>query len=98
MPSFSIASSTHRTPDADTVNDIDMYLPSWSLEAVSGILIARDEDGGADVPIAAIVGGTLGGIALAILAVVGWKLWGRSIKRKVEAIKPEAVATSNFLT
>lgn len=37
------------------------------------------------IPIGSIVGGCLAGVILAVAAVVGWHLWGRSIKRKEEA-------------
>jgi len=37
--------------------------------------------GGTSVPIAPIVGGAVGGVALAVLLVIIWKHWGRVIKR-----------------
>ncbi|KLO14858.1 hypothetical protein SCHPADRAFT_902857 [Schizopora paradoxa] len=40
---------------------------------------------GVSVPVAAIVGGVCAGVVLAIAAVVGWKLWGRSIERQQRA-------------
>lgn len=37
------------------------------------------------IPVAAIAGGTVGGVALAIIAVLVWKWWGKSImKRELE--------------
>ncbi|TFY80676.1 hypothetical protein EWM64_g3335 [Hericium alpestre] len=38
----------------------------------------------APVPLASIIGGAVGGIVLALAAVIGWTWWGRSIKRKAE--------------
>ncbi|KAI0086677.1 hypothetical protein BDY19DRAFT_995685 [Irpex rosettiformis] len=43
-----------------------------------------------------IVGGVLGGVALAIVAVVAWHLWGRSIKRKEDEKKRETMAFLNL--
>jgi len=40
---------------------------------------------GVSVPVAAIVGGVCAGVVLAIAAVLGWKLWGRSIERQQQA-------------
>lgn len=36
----------------------------------------------APVPVAAIAGGACGGVVLAVLVVIGWKWWGREIKKK----------------
>jgi hypothetical protein len=47
--------------------------------------------GGASVPIAAIVGGVVGGVALAILLVIIWKHWGRVIKRTDRQRRKEVV-------
>ena len=75
-----------------------MHLHARDTDTVAGILLARDEagDGHSNVPIAAIVGGTLGGVALAVLAVVGWKLWGRSIRRQAEADRKRRVRCCNI--
>ncbi|KAF9070307.1 hypothetical protein BDP27DRAFT_1419997 [Rhodocollybia butyracea] len=43
------------------------------------------------VPIAAIVGGTLGGAFLAVIFVVAWMIWGRAIKRKREKRERETI-------
>lgn len=43
------------------------------------------------VPVAAIVGGALAGILLAVMASVGWVYWGKSIKRKTMKRHTEAV-------
>ncbi|KAL5511481.1 hypothetical protein ACEPAH_4698 [Sanghuangporus vaninii] len=34
------------------------------------------------IPVAAIAGGVCGGVVLAVLAVIGWKWWGRQIKKR----------------
>jgi hypothetical protein len=47
--------------------------------------------GGASVPIAAIVGGVVGGVALAIFLVIIWKHWGRTIKRTERQRRKEVV-------
>src|SRR6267154_3506902 len=47
--------------------------------------------GGASVPIAAIVGGVVGGVALAILLVIIWKHWGRVIQRTERQRRKEVV-------
>ncbi|OCH95209.1 hypothetical protein OBBRIDRAFT_767857 [Obba rivulosa] len=44
------------------------------------------------VPVAAIAGGTAGGVVLALAAVIGWTWWGRSIKRKKAKERKEALA------
>lgn len=47
--------------------------------------------GGASVPIAAIVGGAVGGVALATFLVIIWKHWGRVIKRTDRQRRKEMV-------
>lgn len=44
------------------------------------------------VPIGPIVGGALGGVLLAVVAVLAWHWWGRSIKHKEAEEKKEALA------
>ncbi|THH20932.1 hypothetical protein EW146_g493 [Bondarzewia mesenterica] len=46
------------------------------------------------LPVGAIAGGAAGGVVLAVLAVIFWKLWGRSIKRDEERKRNEAVSVS----
>ncbi|KAK7693051.1 hypothetical protein QCA50_002616 [Cerrena zonata] len=46
-------------------------------------------DGSPPVPIAAIVGGTVAGVLLAVTVVTAWMLWGRSIKREQRKQKRE---------
>ena len=53
-------------------------------------------DGSPPIPIAAIVGGTVAGVLLAVGMVVAWVLWGRCIKREQQKEKRELVSyTSN---
>ena len=52
-----------------------------------------------DLPVPAIAGGTAAGVALALLAVVGWTWWGRCLKRRAakqrkEAVRPPCWASS----
>lgn len=47
--------------------------------------------GGTSVPIAAIVGGVVGGVALAIFLVIIWNQWGRVIKRTERKRRKEVV-------
>ena len=47
---------------------------------------------GTTIPVGAIVGGTLGGAFLAILAVTFWMIWGRSIERKQRKEEKERVS------
>jgi hypothetical protein len=44
-------------------------------------------------PFASVVGGSCAGIFLALAAVIGWKLWGRAIKRKDEILRKETVSS-----
>ncbi|KZT03428.1 uncharacterized protein LAESUDRAFT_368707 [Laetiporus sulphureus 93-53] len=44
------------------------------------------------VPVGAIVGGTLGGVALAVSAVIIWIWWGRCIQRQEEKDRKERLA------
>ncbi|KAI0637315.1 hypothetical protein C8Q77DRAFT_1097021 [Trametes polyzona] len=53
---------------------------------------AISEAKGADIPVAAIAGGTVAGVVLAFAAVIGWTWWGRSIKRKKAKEIKEALA------
>ena len=48
---------------------------------------------GDNLPIAAIAGGAVAGVVLALAAVVFWHLWGRSIKRKEAEKRKQAVST-----
>ncbi|ETW85573.1 hypothetical protein HETIRDRAFT_470647 [Heterobasidion irregulare TC 32-1] len=50
------------------------------------------EPRGSDIPIAAIAGGTAGGVLLAITAVIAWKWWGSCIKHDQEKKQKEAHA------
>ncbi|KAI0653213.1 hypothetical protein C8Q70DRAFT_1059527 [Cubamyces menziesii] len=45
-----------------------------------------------DVPVAAIAGGTVAGVLLALVAVIGWAWWGKCIKRKKAKEVKEALA------
>jgi hypothetical protein len=54
-------------------------------------LPALSGGGGASVPIPAIVGGAVGGVALAVLLVIIWKHWGRVIKRTERQRRKEVV-------
>lgn len=54
-------------------------------------LPALSGGGSASVPIAAIVGGAVGGVALAVLLVIIWKHWGRVIKRTERQRRKEVV-------
>lgn len=81
-PSSPSSSSTHRIP----VITVTILSPS----ATSHVQPAN-HNGSTTIPVGSIVGGCLAGILLAVAAVVGWHLWGRSIKRKDEARRKEAV-------
>lgn len=50
-----------------------------------------------DVPVAAIAGGAVAGVALAVAAVIVWHLWGRSIKRKEREKRKQAVSGAETL-
>ncbi|KIK63834.1 hypothetical protein GYMLUDRAFT_456912 [Collybiopsis luxurians FD-317 M1] len=47
---------------------------------------------GSTVPVAAIAGGTSAGALLAVALVIGWTVWGRSIKRAKAKQEREAVS------
>ncbi|TDL25069.1 hypothetical protein BD410DRAFT_785849 [Rickenella mellea] len=47
------------------------------------------------VPIPAIAGGACAGVALAIIAVVGWKWWGRSIEKEQQRLRQDKVSLIN---
>jgi hypothetical protein len=78
----SSSSSIYRIPIITTT----IFSPS----ATSHVQLP-DDSGRTTIPIGSIVGGCLAGIILAVAAVAGWHLWGRSIKRKEEAERKEAV-------
>ncbi|KAI1790694.1 hypothetical protein LXA43DRAFT_466881 [Ganoderma leucocontextum] len=44
------------------------------------------------IPVAAIAGGTAAGVAIALVAVIGWTWWGRCIKRKAAKERKQALA------
>lgn len=48
-------------------------------------------DGGPSVPVAPIVGGVVGGVTLAVLLVIVWNYWGRTIKRTERKRRKEMV-------
>ncbi|KAI0272132.1 hypothetical protein BGY98DRAFT_1099930 [Russula aff. rugulosa BPL654] len=52
-----------------------------SGSATQSGLPALSSGGGTSVPVAAIVGGAVGGMSLAVLLVIIWNYWGRTIKR-----------------
>ena len=52
---------------------------------------ATFQDMGGSIPVAAIVGGVVAGMLLAILVTAGWVYWGKSIKRKSAKEQREAV-------
>lgn len=45
------------------------------------------------IPVAAIVGGIIGGASLAVLLTTGWVCWGKSLKRKQLKERLEIVST-----
>lgn len=53
---------------------------------------APPQNSGVTVPVAAIVGGVIGGMVLAIIITAGWMCWGRSIKRSAAKERSEAVS------
>lgn len=53
---------------------------------------------GTKIPVGAIVGGFVGGVVIAVLAVVGWIWWGRSIKKKTSKEVSESRIDMLFLT
>ena len=81
-------SSLTPSPAAPQIVTLTVYSSGSStqsgLPAVSG-------GGDAPVPIAPIVGGAVGGVALAVVLVIIWKHWGRSIKRTERQRRKEVV-------
>lgn len=59
------------------------------------IITLPEQTSSSSIPIGPIVGGVLGGVFLAVAAVVVWHWWGRSIKRKEDKEKQEAVGAIN---
>jgi hypothetical protein len=48
------------------------------------------------IPVAAIVGGIIGGASLAVLVTTGWVCWGKSLKRKQLKERLEIVGTQTL--
>ncbi|KAI0362813.1 hypothetical protein OH77DRAFT_1417112 [Trametes cingulata] len=61
---------------------------SGSLPTAAAVSVATTPG----VPVAAIAGGTAAGVILALVVVVGWTWWGRSIQRKKAKEVKEALA------
>jgi len=87
--SSSSSSSIYRIPIVTTT----IFDPSATSYAQPA-----SDNGRTIIPIGSIVGGCLAGITLAVAAVVGWHLWGRSIKQKEEAKRKEAVRSPSILS
>ena len=83
-------SPQHTPSPVEAVQIVTLTVYSSGSSTQSG-LPALSSGGGASVPIAAIVGGVVGGMALAILLVIIWKHWGRSIKRTERQRRKEVV-------
>ena len=56
------------------------------------------EHSGQSVPVAAIVGGAVAGMLLAIIVTAGWVYWGKSIKRKMARERMDTVRSSHRLS
>jgi len=87
--SSSSSSSIYRIPIVTTT----IFDPSATSYAQPA-----SDNGRTIIPIGSIVGGCLAGITLAVAAVVGWHLWGRSIKQKEKAKRKEAVRSPSILS
>jgi membrane protein implicated in regulation of membrane protease activity len=74
----------------EAVQIVTLTVYSSGSSTQSG-LPALSSGGGASVPSAAIVGGVVGGVALAVLLVIIWNYWGRKIKRTERQRRKEIV-------
>ena len=96
------ATSSSDTSDSPTVVDSPVLttvnVPSFTTTTVTrgGVeptVTSSSQPRSSNVPIPAIAGGTVAGVLLALVAVVGWSWWGRCIKRRHAKQRKEAVRT-----
>lgn len=86
---MSPTAATHLPPPADLV----AVSTTTVFTGPTGVSDAQSSSSSGNTAlIGPIVGGALGGVVLAVAAVVAWQLWGRSIKRKEDEKKREMVS------
>lgn len=91
--SISMPFVARQAPQANSQSPVPMS--TTTIYTQPTVTNAPPPNSGVTVPVAAIVGGVIGGMLLAIIITAGWICWGKSIKRSSTRQRSEAVSPSH---